>query len=437
MSESKVTVLEDSGYIEDIEKHCERTPSSKKGTPLRQMMFLFEREDSISIKSTSSYTGLNKHSGKRWFRQSTNYQYTFKFRELKNGRKYLYIWDIPTNRNKRSHPYEITPYMVSLHDPVMVNKLVEFCEKNAGPIPAYIASKGIKAAFDYYSKPNTLLLKGLSPTTELLKKKRLSLRTSNPDDIMKAFMGDRYSKKLSGLLRNRVSISDIQHLSFYPLEFKSDWIIEHIRTSYPTSGVLPSFHLIQRPDYIVETIPESFRRKFFTAFLETPYIINDMVRMLQKIGMNKENFKEYKKYFSDDLRESHDQLSIIVREMEDVDFKKPYELDPLPEGLSELGFRLPEHSKDLSVWSNHFSNCVSGYTSDVSNKRTTVLNYNDEVCLEIRDKKLVQYLGKRNQPVSPKEFWAGVDILMKYDMINEQPNADCWGYQPALEKELV
>lgn len=405
------------------------------------MEFLFETEDSISLKSTSSYTGLNKHSGKRWFRQVTNYQYTFKVRQLKNGRKYLYVWDIPTNRKVRSHPYEIPVDMVGLHGEPLVNKVKDFCIEKIGPVPEYLKDKNHSKIFNYYSKPNTLLIMGLDSSDPIIKKNRLSMRTSDPNDIMKAFMGDKYSKKLAGLLRGSVTKLQLEAVRKLPKEFKTDWIIEYIREKEGGRRPLPSFlQPMSNVDYILETFPETFRRKFFLTFLQQSYTVNDIVRMLEKIGVTKENFGEYKKYLTGDIGDigkNHDDLSIIVREMEDVNFTKPYELDPLPEGLSELGFRLPEHNKDLSVWSNHFSNCVSGYTSDVSNKRTTVLNYNDEVCLEIQDKKLVQYLGKRNQPVSPKEFWSGVDILLKYDMIEEQPNNDCWGYQPALEKALT
>lgn len=427
----KTTVLHDSGYIDDIEKHCEKTPSSKKGTPVRQMEFLFEREDSLSVKSTSSYTGLNKHSGKRWFRQVTNYQYTFKIRQLKNGRKYLYIWDIPTNRKIRSHPYETSVNRINLRGEVLLEAIKDFCVRNVGPIPEYLKDGSYPEILDYYSKPNTRLISGLLSSDPIMKKNRLSLRTSDPNDIMKAFMGDHYSKKLAGLLRGNVTMRHIDAIRDFRDEFKTDWTIEYVRSKGSLSHFLQPMSNVS---YVLDTFPETFRRKFFLSFLHQSYTVNDIVRMLEKIGVTKENFSDYKKYFTGDLRENHDKLSIIVREMEDVNFKKPYELDPLPEGLKELGFRLPTHNKDLAEWSNHFSNCVSGYSLDISTQRTTVLNYNNEVCLEIRDKKLVQYLGKRNQSVSPKEFWDGVDILLKYDMIDEQPNESCWGYQPVLEK---
>lgn len=173
MSNSITTVLYDTGYIDDIEKYCSERSSTREGHVLRTMHFLFERDDSVSYKRTTSYTGINKHSGKRWFRVETVAHYTFKVRKLKNGRKYLYIWDIPTNRKKRNHPVDIdTTWLPRYITATALNKVIEFCEKEIGPVPEYISTDST-TILTYYSRPNSLLLTDLS--SRGLKTKKLSL----------------------------------------------------------------------------------------------------------------------------------------------------------------------------------------------------------------------------------------------------------------------
>ena len=432
MSNSITTVLYDTGYIDDIEKYCSERSSTRKGHILRTMHFLFEKDDSVSYKRTTSYTGINKHSGKRWFRVETDSHYTFKVRQLKNGRKYLYIWDIPTNRKKRNHPVDIESTWLPHYIPATaLNKVIEFCEKEIGPVPGYISTDST-TILNFYSRPNSLLLTDLGSGG--LKNKKLSLRTSDPADIMKHFMGSKYSSKLSGLLRNKTSVASLRAMSLYPEEFKTDWIIEDIRNKIAS---VHTFRVMTYQDYVVDVLPESMRRKFFLDFLKYPSLVNDIIRYLVVLDITREEFVKFKQYFGkgyEYLHTLHETLYDLEVQKRDVEYSQPFELDPLPKDLCEEGFRLPENKKDLQHWSNHFSNCVSTYASEVSRKETVVLNRNDEVCLEIRDKKLVQYLGKYNRNVTPEMFWDGVDILLKYDMIDEQPNESCWGYQPVLEK---
>lgn len=434
MSESVTTVLYDSGYIDDIEQHVSKTTATKKGWPLRQIQFLFEKDDSISYKKSVSYTGINKHSGKRWFRVDTAYQYTFKIRQLKNGKKYLYIWDIPTSRRIRKHPVDADPYSLPYSIPSeVIEKVIEFCEKNIEPAPKYLKDNP-RDLLVHYSRPNMLLTKDLYPGCL---QKGLSLRTTDPSKIMKSFLGNRYSKKLAGLVRGKTNLRSLTNISYYPLEFKNDWIIDLIREKGERSHF--NFSRMYNPSYVVEVIPESIRRKFFLDFLTHPSYVNDIVRYFVTLGIEKETFT-FKSYFGKgfgSLQQLHRLLEELERQKRDADYSKPFELDPIPEELTNLGFRLPTSRQDLYKWSDHFSNCVSTYSDEVAEKETIVLNRNDEVCLEIRDKKLKQYLGKYNNSLTPKKFWEGVDILLKYDMIDQTPDKSCWGYQEQLEKELV
>lgn len=438
MSESVTTVLFDSGYIDDIEQHVAMSTATREGYLLREMQFLFERDDSISCKKTVSYTGVNKHSGKRWFRVDTVYQYTFKIRQLKNGKKYLYIWDIPTNRKSRKsrkHPVDTDPYNLPYNfPPEVIEKVIEFCGKNIGPAPEYLKDDP-RELLIHYSKPNMLLARDLY-SRHL--QKGLSLRTTDPSKIMKSLLGKRYSKKLAGLVRGKANVPGLKNISNYPEEFKNDWIIDLIRREGDLFHY--SFLTMYNQSYVVEVIPESIRRKFFLDFLSHPSYVNDIIRYFVNLGIDKETFT-FKSYFGrgvGTLSQLHHLLGELERQKRDAEYAKPFELDPIPEKLTNLGFRLPTSRLDLYKWSDHFSNCVSTYSDEVAKKETLVLNWNNEVCLEIRNKKLKQYLGKYNNSLAPEKFWEGVDLLKLNGMIDSEPTEyECWGFQPLPQKELV
>lgn len=434
-------IIQDSGYVDDIEKHCETTPSTKSGTPLRNLKLAYIKEDSITYKHTQSYTGINKHSGKRWFRVDTIYQYCFKVRELKDGKKYLYVWSIPTNRKVRNFPVELT--IGELNFGRKLDKMVvDFCEKHIGQLPKYLEHLSDHEKIKHYSRPNHNIIRGLVDDTKFLKDNKLSLRTSDPNDIMKRYLGPRYSKKLAGLLRENCSVPFLLGIRNLPEIFKTEWVLDYVKDCLiKNPDTFFNTHLrFSDPSYVNEVVPDGFRRELLTIFFSHTYITNDIFRLYQKIGVTKDTFKDYKVNLSREyieLYREHDRLSEIARIIEDKNYTKPYELEPISEKLSELGFRLPTSNKDLSDWSKHFNNCVSGYAREVSNKETLVLNWNDEVCLEIRNKKLIQFLGKYNEKVTPEKFWEGVDLLKLNGMIDSEPYDECWGYQPFPQKELV
>lgn len=435
-------VIRDSGFIDDVDKYCEITSSTKFGTPLRRMELAFVKEDSITYKCTQSYTGINKHSGKRWFKVVTILHLTYKIRELSNGKKYLYVWSIPTNRKVRNHPIDI-PVSEFPRDETLNDLVVKFCGNHIGKIPEYLGDLTLWNAVGYYSRPNHYLFPGMSgEPNSIIRKAGLSPRTSDPNDIMKFYLGGRYSKKLAGLLRGRSSNVFLRSLSLLPKMFKTEWLVESIKNllSERPNTFFTSYLSFNLSDYMEDIVSLGFRRNLLGLLIEHPDTVNDIFRLYRRIGVTKETFKDYKNNLTSDyqqLREEHDRLSELARSIEDQNYTKPYELEPIPENLSGLGFRLPTSNKDLSDWSKHFNNCVSGYAREVSNEETLVLNWNDEVCLEIRDKKLVQYLGKYNRNVTPEMFWDGVDILLKYDMIDETPDSSCWGYQEQQAKELA
>jgi len=270
----------------------------------------------------------------------------------------------------------------------------------------------------------------------------LSLRTSDPNDIMKFYLGSRYSKKLAGLLKGRSSVRFLKSIGNLPKIFKTEWILEYIKDYIKEcpEAFFSYSSRIANEDYVSEILPEGFRREFLTIFFNHTYLINDIFRLYQRVGVTKETFKDYKGNLINNYRNlnlEHHRLSELARTIEDENYTKPYDLDPIPEELSLLGFRLPTSNKELTDWSGHFSNCVSGYSQEVSTKKTIVLNWNDEVCLEIKDKKLKQFLGKRNIKTSPEKFWEGVDLLKLNGMIDSEPNNECWGFQPFPQKEAV
>lgn len=434
-------IIQDSGYVDDIEKHCETTPSTKSGTPLRNLKLVYIKEDSITYKHTQSYTGINKHSGKRWFRVDTKVQYCFKVRKLKDGKKYLYVWSIPTNRKVRNYPVELT--VGELNFGRKLDKMVvDFCEKHIGQLPKYLEHLSDHDKIKHYSRPNHSIITGLVNDTKFLKDNKLSLRTSDPNDIMKRYLGPRYSKKLAGLLREKCSVHFLLCIRNLPEIFKTEWVVDYVReclNSNPDS-YFNFYSQVDDPSYMVEVVSVGFRRKLLDIFMDRPSTISDIFRLYRRIGVTRDTFKDYKDNLSlnySELRAEHDRLSELARSIEDKNYTKPYELEPIPEKLSELGFRLPTSNKDLSDWSKHFNNCVSGYAREVSNKETLVLNWNDEVCLEIRNKKLIQFLGKYNEKVTPEKFWEGVDLLKLNGMIDSEPYDECWGYQPFPQKELV
>ena len=391
-------------------------------------------DDGVNYRFWGIYTGTNKHSGKRWFKKIVTVNTSFKVRTLKNGRKYLYIWDV-----KGKHPVEVSLVKNSPAYPEPVLKAVrELCHREIGPTPAWVHQ--IDAPYPnidliYFSKPNALLflptMVSLGDSSYFASKGKYSLRTSDPTSIFKKMLKDRYSKKLSGLLRGKVDPDTLLVISECPPEIKSEWIIDYVKESRKKGVVkFPSFG-----NNTFRSVPSSLIRKVFIDATNSRYYVLDSLRMLDKLidsGVEIDVKSILKKH----AKEYHDILVELELELRDKMFSTPFEHSiTLPEEVISAGFRLPESPKDLHGWATLFGNCVYSYRQQVKTGESIILNRNDHVCIEISsDGVLRQYLGKFNRSVSPEDFWEGVNILLESGIIKSEPNDLCWGYQPALEK---
>lgn len=450
-----VHVLADTGRVDiedliDIHKYPVRKGLGRR---IRVIDSYIIRPDSINVRKTVTYTGLNKHSGKRWFKYDVPVNYSFKVRELKNGKKYLYIWNVPTKKGGRPHevfPSEAFNTLYGSKYYIFWQVVLQFCEDNIGSTPPYIPtpntlsghfSEELHTVLNFYCKPNLLFFVGGAnrESSSLFRRKNLSLRTSSFHEIFKKLLGHMYSKKLANLVAYDNTISFVHRLSKLPKSVPVDWVIDRIET-----GVISGYHLPNEEisELFDEYVPKGKTREMFEHLLSLDYnvreVFTDSLRMIKYLGINPENFPDYNKLFKLGVEDLHDKLTDMLRVRKIEDYTEPLNLPVLPEALQALGFTLPQTKRDLYNWSSDFNNCVSSYTELVSTGATLVLRRGDEACIEIRGGILKQYLGKYNQNLEPEKFWEGVDILLEHGMIKEQPNKDnCWGFVPQEQKELV
>lgn len=164
-----------------------------------------EYDDRITLVNTKVITGLNKVSGKRFYRFKTASFYSYKIKEF-HGKKYLYSYHAsygPDARKKNSRRF-------SEHNPAYAPSVVKFkifdmCKRLIGDP---IVSSDVGTSLTYYWKPLIYNAEDTFSVSRYKELRGISPRSSSVEDFSNKLFG-RSDSELVNLLSSRIWLESV------------------------------------------------------------------------------------------------------------------------------------------------------------------------------------------------------------------------------------
>lgn len=401
------------------------------------------------LQEIQVFTGINSHSGKRWFRKVVVFRFTFNVKTLRNNQKFLYIWGRGRGRDKpgrKSHVTDSLPQELPLSasdlDVIGVH-IIDMCVSEIGPYPEHLTST--VDILTYYNRP---LLAGKSDAemailanfyTRTIGGKKPSFRTTTPKEFVMGLSKSRYRKDLvkSVVKSNSLFVSCVL-IKSTPETIPTDWIVEAINESTKTSTT--NYRLVQQNiEELVEIVPKKHQRKFFIQAAST--LVRDTLNLCVIVGNT--DFTGSVQAIHDRVLRTNNEREEVRRKSKEAEYGKKYvfpkDYEDVAFALEDSWFSVGRSKSQLVSWSTEMSNCISSYAQAAKTGNCMLLGYmngNDLVAnIEIKfgeawtfPGKLNQNLGKYNRTLSSAEFWEISDLLVDYGIITEDSIPGCWGY---------
>lgn len=400
-------------------------------------------DQSFSIINDRLLTGRNRHSGKRWWRWREDSAYIFSTKQrYKDGRPRPILYRADNMHGITNAFYERAMFANRIADlgEQATELFNDFVETRLGHENILLpAADIINYGYTNGYRLGTLMF----PMLEHLKTIDIVGRTgvlssalaqSNLIDYTQTLFGPKYYRK------DLVKALGQSPLDLHPQAYAArgivptDWIIEGLKRQSAVNEynrvVNPNIHFLDEEEcrsfrFILKNVPLSTRKKVVLGDA-VPYDLKlgDIVRMMLTDG---DVITDIPKV--DSLRELHDALiNEYQRRNPPAPFPRftaesitvtltdtgPEEI-PLNTQTEQIlavptpGFRVirAETRGMLSNWSQEMHNCIYSYFWDAQSENKSYLAvYKDDTMIanvEVKGRRIMQFLGKRNRPFSGEE----------------------------------
>lgn len=372
--------------LEDVEKYSWNIAEQQL---LRQKISLFANSDKVSAVYSNQFTGLNRHSKKRWFRWETTQAIG-----LRRNHKGTIVPFAASKQGRNFKPIvHITAFDLSMGD-----------ELKGLYKAAIFDTFGITDQFDVYPMLKRYDFKNVSSIPRGMHK---YLRLDDEKDFVKAIFGN--SNYRRDLLK-AVCSSDIRQVAI-AAEFKGlvpiDWIINWLNIANP------SFPRWQQDSYglrktLVQIDPRSYRRLLQDTDIEAPAYACDIVRHQFPVDA----------VYARSFLELHDIIwttparRIIANEpIKQLTLSKAIHATE----INGLVLKTAQETKELEVWGREMKNCIAGYAYEAKTGTgiygAVERDGNVFANFEIKKNKLRQLLGKCNQSLPDDTRTMLVNVL--------------------------